>query len=675
MKVTPDSRRSTMKALPRKRRRLLLTLTMLVPVIFFLLLEAVLRIADYGPDISMFTTEIINGRAYRLPNPEVKNRYFSRFRLNATASADYFPEQKAPGTFRIFCLGGSTTVGYPYWYNGAVSSFLRDRLKKAFPGHTIEVINVGMTATNSFTVLDMAREVLRMNPDLLVVYDGHNEFYGAMGYASNESLGHARWLTLASLRLIHVRTFLLIRDLVSRAAEMLGGSGPTARSAGTLMETLAQGQTIVYRSPAYEGCLEHFRANLTDLRSLCAEAHIPILLGTQVSNLRDLQPFVSDPSAGLTTQARKAYSSALAAANASSKAGQFSDAARFYRQGITIDSFSAGAHYGLAGSLDRLGDRREALKEYLVARDYDQLRFRASTDFNEAIRDAADGSTMFVADIERAFMAESPDSLIGKTLITEHLHPNSRGGFIMAREYAKLMRRCRTFGGDAEWLRADSLSEEALWQERPVTELDEMIAARRTEILTSGWPFKSQTPIVDAVRPGDTLGQIVEEVTRGRWSWKQAHEEAAAYYLSRHDLQRAEREYAVVVNQFPGIDVQSYLRLARVCLSQKKIPEAKEALLASLEISPTILAYRDLGDIALEAGSLDEARGCYEKVLGFSQTLSEQVENGYLLALALERAGNRERSKAELLRILKLKPDYRPAVVLLQQIASQPEKK
>ena len=46
-----------------------------------------------------------------------------------------------------------------------------------------------MTATNSFTTLDFARELVDCQPDLYIVYDGHNEFYGALGVASRESPG------------------------------------------------------------------------------------------------------------------------------------------------------------------------------------------------------------------------------------------------------------------------------------------------------------------------------------------------------------------------------------------------------------------------------------------------------------------------------------------------------
>jgi hypothetical protein len=52
-------------------------------------------------------------------------------------------------------------------------------------------VNLAMPAINSFSLLDMTPEALAQKPDALIIYCGHNEFYGALGAGSTESLG--RW--------------------------------------------------------------------------------------------------------------------------------------------------------------------------------------------------------------------------------------------------------------------------------------------------------------------------------------------------------------------------------------------------------------------------------------------------------------------------------------------------
>ncbi len=46
---------------------------------------------------------------------------------------------------------------------------------------------MGISAINSITLRDIIDDVLEENPDLIIIYTGHNEYYGALGPASNIS--------------------------------------------------------------------------------------------------------------------------------------------------------------------------------------------------------------------------------------------------------------------------------------------------------------------------------------------------------------------------------------------------------------------------------------------------------------------------------------------------------
>jgi tetratricopeptide (TPR) repeat protein len=667
--VTKRSKKSNKRGptLSPSKRRLFFAITISFPFIVIALAEVTLRLFHVGSDLSLFTTDRWYGKEYYGVNPDVKQRYFPTMTFSPSVSPDYFSIRKEPGTYRIFCLGGSTTAGYPYWYNGSFSSFLRDRLRAVFPDKRIEIVNVGLTATNSFTVLDMAQDLVRYEPDLFIVYDGHNEFYGALGIASNESLGSTRWITKAFLTLIHYRTFALLKDLYAKVRGMLVGSS-SSRDSGTLMEHMSRGQYVPFRSTKYNDGLRIFKANLEDLRKLCAEHHVPLIISTQASNLRDQPPFVSAHPTGAPSHWQTGFDGLMKSGHVEMQRSRFDSALFYFRQAAALDSLYADTRFGIAQCLDALGRHREARQEYIRARDYDQLRFRTSTDFNDLMRSMADGRQVILADMQRVFDHNSPDSITGKNLIFEHLHPRSHGYFLMAAEYARLMRAHSLLADADEWAQRDTVSNERLWNERNVTELDERLANRRTEVLTSGWPFQAHVPIVDPVAPNDTLGEITEQVSRGKWDWKQAHEATAEYYLLRHDLSSAEREYKVIVDQLPLIDVQDYLRLAKVLLDQNKIGEMREALIGSLALEPTILAYRALGDVALQSNRPSEAIPYYEKVAGFTQSPAEQVENGYLLGLALYRAGIADKAKKQMLHVLKIKPDFQPAIEILSRL-------
>jgi tetratricopeptide (TPR) repeat protein len=612
------------------RRRIYMLVTVSVPFLLVLALETGLRIGGYGPDLSLFTKETIGGASFLMMNPDVKSRYFARVDFTPNTSYDTFPVSRAGGTFRIFCLGGSTTVGFPYGYCGSFSSFLRDRLQTLFPERNIEVVNLGMTATNSFTVLDIARELGPCTPDLIIVYDGHNEFYGALGSMSAESVGQSRWLTLLYLRIIHSRTFLLARTLYTRFADT-PETGHDAPARGTMMERLAYNRFVPYGSPVYARTLETFRRNLEDLVAYCSEHAVPLFLSTQVSNLRHQRPFVSGPPA----------------------AGD--------------DTTLAGTWYARGQSADSLREPAVARAAYTRARDLDQLRFRTATDFNDVIRSFDGHGPVSVVDIESVFAGASPDGIVGRELILEHLHPNSRGYALMAKAYAGAMRRRGLLASHPEWARRDTLDETMLAARSTLTIIDRMAAARRTELLTAGWPFTRGASPRTARADRTPLDGIVDKLVGGRWSWEAAHVAAAQYFGSTGDTAAMIHEYRALINQIPR-NVSAWLILAQVYLQGRRYDEAIPLLEHSITIEPGFFAHRWLGGLAMQRGSADSAIVHLEKARVLAIGEQDRSETGYLLAVAYRRTGRIADARAAVQHVLSLTPGFAPARELLNRM-------
>lgn len=649
-----------------QRRRLYFAITLALPVMLLLFVEGGLRFLGFGPDLSLFITETLNGRAYHIMNPAVKHRYFSRVTFQPSTSPDYFLVPKPAGTYRIFCLGGSTTVGFPYWYNASFSSFLRDRLRRTFPERSIEVINLGMTATNSFTALDMTREIMEYEPDLVIVYDGHNEFYGALGVASHESFGGSPWLSRLSLQLVHLRIFQAMRAGYALVGRLFSDDGPVDR--GTMMERLARGQTIPYGSPLYEAGREVFRENLSGIRDLCTARNIPVIFGTQVSNLRDMPPFISADPTVLSAQDQLRFHAAHNAGLTAMMNGAFDSALVPLREAAGILPHHAETWFRIGRCLDTLGRRSEARNAYAAARDDDELRFRTGTDFNDIILSMDDGHLAAAVDQEEVFAAHAPDSLIGLGLVLEHLHPSSYGQFLLASGYAAAMRNRGFLASAEEWAQRDTIPLHTLWAGRRVTEVDERLAGRRTEVLITAWPFQEEEGLVSSISETDTLGQLADRATRGQIHWLQLHQGAIEYYTARNDRSALEREYRTIIDQFPMVDVEPYLQLARLLFEDGRYTELEEVFRRSLEVKPTLLALRSLGDIALRTARPAEAVRFYDAMFGFPLSPGEQVENGYLLALAQYRNGRSDLALQRIAAVLRIRPDHLPSVQLMATI-------
>ncbi|MCI0471735.1 MAG: SGNH/GDSL hydrolase family protein, partial [Candidatus Aminicenantes bacterium] len=255
-----------------------------------------MRIAGYGGNLDLFITASGEYSHYKMCNPQVGKRFFFMQSNIPDPPNDIFLKEKPANGYRIFVLGGSTTAGYPYSENMMFSRILHQRLTEAFPDRHIEMVNTATAAINTYSLLDFMDEILANEPDAILIYAGHNEYYGAFGVASTESLGKFRRVVKLYLDLKKFKAFILIRNIIGQlrkfAAKMFSGesvSDPTA----TLMERLVGEQKIVFGDPVYELGKEQFRKNLAAILDKAKHGGVQILVSELVSNIRSQKPFVS----------------------------------------------------------------------------------------------------------------------------------------------------------------------------------------------------------------------------------------------------------------------------------------------------------------------------------------------------------------------------------------------
>lgn len=148
-----------------KRFYLFLALALAIPLLFFVLLEMGLQRAHYGDTQDLFIPlpRNIANDTYLTINPFIASRYFPKHGFTPGPPHELFHKQKPVNGYRIFVLGESTTAGWPYPENVMFSRILEQRLADAFPEKYIEVINTGITAVSSYTLLDFVDEMLGKN--------------------------------------------------------------------------------------------------------------------------------------------------------------------------------------------------------------------------------------------------------------------------------------------------------------------------------------------------------------------------------------------------------------------------------------------------------------------------------------------------------------------------------
>ena len=85
-----------------------------------------------------------------------------------------FAQTKPPGTVRVICIGGSTTV-QGRTNDQTYPAILERRLRETHPSLAIEVLNLGVSGVSSDHWLNKSEELLSYGPDVLVEYDGIND--------------------------------------------------------------------------------------------------------------------------------------------------------------------------------------------------------------------------------------------------------------------------------------------------------------------------------------------------------------------------------------------------------------------------------------------------------------------------------------------------------------------
>lgn len=296
------------------------------------------------------------------------------------AEAQEFLAEKPKGLIRVFVLGGSVAIPFAQTHEGIA---LREILANSLPGRDFEVIGTGMAGYDSLREAMIHREILKYQPDFIVLLSGNNEYY--------EPVEANPFLYKLTLRL---RRYWLFRW----PQEAYRDSHPQ-------------------RPMSREERLEAFEQNVHGMVKRAKERGVPMVLCTLPANVRDSPPLRSRPQYG-----NEGY---MAAWEVFDRGDHRTAAERFgrYAERFPEDPFG---HYWLAKAQDRLGRFPEARQSYLQALDFDVPGERATPSRNAVLRKIAREENAALADVEGAFSRLVPHGLIDARLFADPMHWHSR---------------------------------------------------------------------------------------------------------------------------------------------------------------------------------------------------------------------------------------------------------
>lgn len=675
---------SSKNPLSARQRAGFTIIMLLIPLLIVLAAELLLRAVGYGDDYPLVRKRVIFGKEKYAVNRQVGRRYFSLpENLTPEPAEETFDFHKKPNGIRIFCVGGSTTAGFPYEINATFPFQLQFRLRDALLDNYVEVINLGISAVNSYTVLDLMPEILELQPDLIIIYMGHNEFYGALGAGSTYNFLGSRTLVLAYLKLKRFRLFQLIENAILAARSYFGAS--SAGKAGTLMQAMSGGRAIPLNSATFNRACENFEENLSGIVRMARERGVMVVTANLVSNLSDQPPFISGGSPQTDAFTGDRLQALLLEGRALLESGKPQEALLPLQRALQLDSLSADAHFYLGRALQADGDSADAYVQLTRARDLDELRFRAPSVFNDIIARVSREQDVPMVDLLKVFRAGSPGGIPGRNLFLEHLHPNFDGYRLMAQAFFQALFNLQfnhplqpigyhpALLGDAA---VRKVIHTAPKDSAGVTALDLEFGGIRHFMLTHQWPFSEDNeadfrfyrPLRDAATRDVALKRLREKLP-----WERAHFELASYYAGQRRYRAAIGEYRAVNlafydNPLPFMKIGDLFMLQQLYIQAARYYEwganadPHNAEFPAKQGNALVLSkhFRRAIEAMEKARQLDTQQPLLDK--------NQKLALHYYLAVSYANLRKWPEAQEALGRALQMQPDFAPALNLKGQI-------
>jgi lysophospholipase L1-like esterase len=339
-----------------------------------------------------------------------------------------FSVRKDPGAFRIFCLGGSASAGWPHPPEETYSAYLEDALAAAYPGRQIEVHNVSAQAYAAYRVRLILNEIVAFQPDLVIIYSGNNEFLEPRRYATQ-----ARWYDGLAALAAHSRAYALARGSPPFSGWFPASTLQAQTVGGVAFEQWSKIEQIpvVLKTDAdqYRKVADHYRHSIAAMLEVLDDLGVPALLLTVPSNLRDWHPNVSIPADPAAHAGRSQY----VAGKAALFRGDPAAAIGHLGKAVELSPGHAASHFQLGRALATAGRHAKAYASFVQARNEDANPFRAPTRFNDIVREAgAAFANARVVDVEKAFADASWPQAPGFDLMLDYVHPTAKGNLVIA---------------------------------------------------------------------------------------------------------------------------------------------------------------------------------------------------------------------------------------------------
>jgi lysophospholipase L1-like esterase len=334
---------------------------------------------------------------------------------------------KPAGVLRLIGLGDSTSYGLFVGADAAYIAKLGD-LIEASTGKPVEALNLGCAGFASDRVAALLPTALALDPDLVVVYVGHNEMLGG---ADGPAAGLSPALRLRAALLSHSALFAWLDYAWTRA--LRGAESERVREevaaleAGQIPTFVPEDVPAARRgapTPDFRArAAERYRENLTKIAAEARAARVPLLFVLPVENLR-WPPGLSFHAPGFTQQ--QEFDSALRAAAALREAGKPNEALGPLNRAVELSPEYAMAHFQRGELLVELVRDDAARSELRTAIDRDGVTHRITSPLSEVFVDVMKREGATWVDLRPRLQSDLSDAA-ARHMFVDHVHPTAAG--------------------------------------------------------------------------------------------------------------------------------------------------------------------------------------------------------------------------------------------------------
>lgn len=431
-----------------------LAVAVLVPASFFLALELLLALSGVRP--ALYEQDPYVGFVSKVPlfvdSNEVGTLTTARNKRRLF-NAQSFAASKPQETYRIFCIGGSTTYGRPYDDATSFCGWLRQLLPAIDSSRRWEVVNAGGVSYASYRSALVMEELNRYQPDLYIIYSGHNEFLERRTYSGLIATPPAIRGLAASASRTRIYSAMRLGLHALRSPPDRDGDQPTrlAEEVETLLDG-SIGPDAYERDDALRSqVLAHYRFNLARMVDIAHAAGAAAILVTPASNLRDSSPFKSQHRANLAPAELARWQQLYERAEQNWRQGEVEASRVALEASLDIDDRYAGAHYLHGRLLLARRETQEAAAAFARARDEDVCPLRALAPAAALVREVALARDTPYVDFARWAESQAPDGIPGDDLFLDHVHPTISTHRQLALELVAAMRDAGIVAATASW--------------------------------------------------------------------------------------------------------------------------------------------------------------------------------------------------------------------------------